>query len=1147
MASKGIKIAAFLVSITLMAFVSGCNGGYFLATATLLGAPTDLSATGGTAQVSLAWAAPTGGSAPESYNIYYSTSSGVTPATGTKISGVTGTSYTQSSLTNGTTYYYVVTAVYGVGESAASNQASATPSVPVVIPAAPANLAATAGNAQVSLTWTASAGATSYNLYWSTTTGVTPVNGTKISNISSASYTQTGLTNGTTYYYVVTAVDSAGESSASAQASATPVAPVTAPVAPTSLSATAGNAQVSLTWAASSGASSYNLYWSTTAGVTPANGTKISGITSPSYVQTGLTNGTTYYYVVTAANSGGESPASNQASATPMAPVTVPLAPTNLAATAGNTQVSLTWTASAGAVSYNLYWSTTTGVTPANGTKISGIASPAYVHTGLTNGTPYYYVVTAVNSAGESGASNQATATPVAPIAAAPANLTATAGNAQVTLNWAASSGAVTYNLYWSTSTGVTPANGTKVGGISGTTYVQTGLTNGTAYYYVVTAVNTGGESPASNQATATPQGSAPAAPTLTATAGVDLVMLSWNSISGATSYNVYYSMSSGVTPSNGTKIGSIAGTSYSVPDLSACVPYYFVVTAVSGGVESPASNQTTATPTSATSVALTPGSTASVTLQAATNTSLTFNFPANAVSQPAVANLSPLTESQLPIPFSNSTGTFLGAYGLCFTPSSITSLSAPVNITGSVGSAVAAGTSVNLADDQNNMWQDVTTFSVGSAGALTESIPTVALPGVLNAGDYALYQPAQGTSTSELNLGVVVVADDGFTMANGPGPNGSGGTDGIQIIHIYKPDGTLLPTPTLAFLAFPNQVDLDGEALSPNGSEGILVDGSNQVLFYSGLLTGSPSASSNTLDITAYGGDGDSVAILPNGDEAVASGNGNVEVYITGILSGAPVIASTIPIPAAMGSDLDGLVISNDGKVMIGRGGIGITVWTIAPIAPTPGSLAGTVTHSFTNQGFFPSANATVTFPYLEDGRDGMAISPADSSRAVVVGESSTTGLGAIQMITGLPGAPVVGALIPLPASCQQAFAVDISPDGTLAAVGCNSGLLLYSGVNTGTLTQVGSLYAPSYTVGCQTFETNLCAGATGTVQFANGGAGFGVSNVAFTLDGKYLVALDGSNISLVVIPVSASGYGAPASALSNVVSPFNDQIVIH
>jgi len=175
---------------------------------------------------------------------------------------------------------------------------------------------------------------------------------------------------------------------------------------PTGLQATAGNAQVSLTWNASTGATSYNVKRSTTSG---GPYTRISSPTTASDTDTGLTNGTPYYYVVTAVNSAGESAASSQATATPTTPVTIPAAPTGLQATAGNAQVSLTWSASTGATSYNVKRSTTSG---GPYTKISSPSTTSYTDTDLTNGTPYYYVVTAVNSAGESNPSAQATATP---------------------------------------------------------------------------------------------------------------------------------------------------------------------------------------------------------------------------------------------------------------------------------------------------------------------------------------------------------------------------------------------------------------------------------------------------------------------------------------------------------------------------------------------------------------------------------------------------------------------------------------------------------------------------------------------------------------------------------------------------------------
>src|ERR1039458_6069940 len=88
-----------------------------------------------------------------------------------------------------------------------------------------------------------------------------------------------------------------------------------------------------------------------------------------------------------------------------------PAAPTGLTATAGNTQVSLTWNASVGASSYNIYSSTTNG---GPYSEITSVTTPSYTNTGLTNGTTYYYVVSAVSSGGQSGNSNQAIAMPAA-------------------------------------------------------------------------------------------------------------------------------------------------------------------------------------------------------------------------------------------------------------------------------------------------------------------------------------------------------------------------------------------------------------------------------------------------------------------------------------------------------------------------------------------------------------------------------------------------------------------------------------------------------------------------------------------------------------------------------------------------------------
>ena len=109
------------------------------------------------------------------------------------------------------------------------------------VPATPTNLVATAGNAQVVLGWSASSGATGYNLKRSTTNGGPYA--VIASNVSGLAYTNSGLANGTRYYFVVSATNSAGESANSTLISALPVSPM-----PTDLTSVVSSGQLQLTW-----------------------------------------------------------------------------------------------------------------------------------------------------------------------------------------------------------------------------------------------------------------------------------------------------------------------------------------------------------------------------------------------------------------------------------------------------------------------------------------------------------------------------------------------------------------------------------------------------------------------------------------------------------------------------------------------------------------------------------------------------------------------------------------------------------------------------------------------------------------------------------------------------------------------------------
>jgi len=496
-------------------------------------------------------------------------------------------------------------------------------------PTAPAGLAATVGSGTVKLTWVAGGGATSYTVKRGTVSGGPYTTLGTVSDTSAPSYTDTGLTNGTTYYYVVSATNSAGTSPNSAELAVTPIVPPTftssASASPnpvtqgtgTTISATvtctgnaltngvvqiyvldpSGNAAATQNFAGqnftANQSHSYTLaltpalagtysvqvgvfsatwqtwYWNSSAASITVNsstaftssvaapptvtlgGTAAISLTVKETGAGGLTNGNVELQIFNTSGAAvathvwsGQNFAAGQTNTysytwNPVsgtvapgtysidlgvfnsswsldyywntdATITVtsgsspPPAPTGLKATAGNAQVSLSWAASSGATSYNVYRGTSAG---GEGTTAiaTGVTATSYINTGLTNGTTYYYKVAAVNAAGTSALSAEASATPQAGAPPVPTGLKATAGNAQVSLSWTASSGATSYNMYRGTSAG---GEGTTpiATGVTATSYVNTGLTNNKTYYYKVAAVNSGGTSAQSAEASATPK-----------------------------------------------------------------------------------------------------------------------------------------------------------------------------------------------------------------------------------------------------------------------------------------------------------------------------------------------------------------------------------------------------------------------------------------------------------------------------------------------------------------------------------------------------------------------------------------------------------------------------------------------------------------
>ena len=183
-------------------------------------------------------------------------------------------------------------------------------------------------------------------------------------------------------------------------------------------------------------------------------------------------------------------------------PQPIPPAPTSLAAAAASiSTINLSWTASSGAVSYNIKRAILSGGPYT--TVVSGVNTTSYADTYLNVNTTYYYVVSAMNGSGESANSAQGSATTLTGVAAAPTGLTALKGASRAILNWTATGGATSYTLKRATSSGGPYT--TVVSDLTSTTYTDTGLTNGVTYYYVLAADNAYGEDPNSSEVNVTP------------------------------------------------------------------------------------------------------------------------------------------------------------------------------------------------------------------------------------------------------------------------------------------------------------------------------------------------------------------------------------------------------------------------------------------------------------------------------------------------------------------------------------------------------------------------------------------------------------------------------------------------------------------
>ncbi|MGB8694219.1 MAG: fibronectin type III domain-containing protein [Steroidobacteraceae bacterium] len=490
------------------------------------------------------------------------TPTAITTATWTDTALTPGTSYAYTLVAVATVplpYTYRVAAVTAAGDTLSTTAASAgvtpansaqgLPRAVVTVPAPPTGLAFTAITATGATgNWAAALGATSYQLHQGTTaTGPW----TAIAPTSATSQAVTGLSGNSTYYFQV---DASNASGASAFGPTPAVSLLTLPNAPgTPVVGVITSSSVALSWAAPvGGAATYSVQYSTTVAFTTFTSTAPAAALNATV--SGLAAATPYYFRVVANNATGSSVASASVTATTLPGL--PLAPTGLVfSNVTATTVTASWTASAGATSYDV---------TVNGGAVVNVATPTYPLTALSGNTTYAFSIRARNVSGVSagaltGSQLTLPAAPGTPVAGA-------ITSSSVALSWAApAGGAASYTVQYSTNGFATF---TSTAAAAATSATVTGLTASTPYSFRVVANNATGSSVPSGAVSATTLAggvSAPPAPTLGAVTTTN-VRLSWAAIPGATSYRLYRN---GVLVWTGTATtrnqgGQVAGNTYS-------------------------------------------------------------------------------------------------------------------------------------------------------------------------------------------------------------------------------------------------------------------------------------------------------------------------------------------------------------------------------------------------------------------------------------------------------------------------------------------------------------------------------------------------------------------------------------------------------
>jgi titin len=524
-------------------------------------------------------------------------SSATWPQVGQLIANTGGTvaSYQLNGLTANTAYNFRLIAVNGGGDSAPSTSGGVA--VTTKVPA-PTLTGTTVTDTAAGLSWPAVTSATGYKVWRSTNPNgtFTQVGSVTIpvSPLTTYTFTDNATTDsantptqGTTYYYYVTATDAGGDSVPSNTVTQTTL--LTTPSGFTAVSNESTSVDFSWTLPTTTIATNYLLQQLAT-GTTYNTVATLDGQADTASV-TGLTAGTAYTFHLVAVNSNAAN--STAASATITTLTAAPAVATEVASatTTGSTTtntITLTWPSVTGAASYivqrstdGVSWTSAGTPTAATGTTQT-FADSGTTQSPLAADTLYYYRVAAVNSTG--GASAYSPVVSTTTLLAAPATPTATSISAsEIDLSWTTQPTAVAYIVQQNTGTTTTPVwtqVGDQIPPTATTTTAQvTGLTANTAYSFRVIAVNDGGNSAptAAVSATTAPKPTKVTATTLSDTA----ISLNWTTVTGAGGYTIYQQTggSGSFTAISGTSLGATA-TGYTVTGLTANTQYAFYVVA---------------------------------------------------------------------------------------------------------------------------------------------------------------------------------------------------------------------------------------------------------------------------------------------------------------------------------------------------------------------------------------------------------------------------------------------------------------------------------------------------------------------------------------------------------------------------------------